>query len=351
MATHVPLGRSGLKISPMCLGTVNFGTSWGLGVEEREARTIIDKYLDDGHNFVDTADNYNNGQSEEIVGRAIRHRRDSVVLATKAAMPTGSGPNDSGLSRIHLIRALNASLRRLGTDYIDLYYCHVWDPDTPIDETMATLDGFVRSGKVRYIGCSNFTASQIVEAQWAVDRLRGTSFIAAQSQYSLIVRDIEADILSVCTRHGLDAVVWSPLAGGILAGGYTAGVAPDPTSRLGKLMASEFPGAREWAAEQLVDRNLTIASEVVKVAGTLGVAPASVALAWARTRPGITAVIIGPRTLNQYEQNVAGFSLDLPPACAADLDTVSGPPPQPVSGRSFRRWLSHTHSDRQPTRG
>ena len=183
---YVTLGRSGLKISRACLGAMNFGTAGGFGIDDAQARPIIDAYLDSWHNFIDTAGNYNDGQSEEIVGRAVRSRRDAVVIATKGFMPQGPGPNDRGLSRVHLTRALDASLRRLGTDYIDLYQCHYADPDTPIEETMATLDGFLRAGKVRYLGCSNFTASQIVEAQWAAQRLGVTPLISLQPQYSLI---------------------------------------------------------------------------------------------------------------------------------------------------------------------
>ncbi|MEU7589863.1 aldo/keto reductase [Micromonospora sp. NPDC049230] len=163
---YATLGRSGLHVSRACLGTMNFGTDPQAPTPATEARRVIGEFLDAGHNFIDTADTYRGGTSEEVVGQAIAHRRSEVVLATKGAAPQGAGPNNRGLSRAHLTRALEASLRRLGTDYVDLYQCHVPDPDTPIDETMAALDGFVRSGKVRYVGCSNFTAAGIVSAQW-----------------------------------------------------------------------------------------------------------------------------------------------------------------------------------------
>lgn len=331
------MGRSGLKVSRACLGTVNFGTAWGLGVEEGEARPVIDAFLDAGHNFIDTAANYAAGQSEEIVGRAVRGKRDSVVIATKGFMPQGPGPNDRGLSRVHLTRALDASLRRLGTDYIDLYQCHMWDADTPIDETMATLDSFVRSGKVRYLGCSNFTASQVVEAQWAAERVGATPFISLQPQYSLLARDIEAEILPVCARHGLGTLVWGPLGGGVLAGRYRRGAAPESGTRMSRLMASDQPGAREWANDQLSDRNLDIADEVTKIAAELDVTPAAVALAWVRRNPDVTTVIIGPRTLEQYEQNLAGLDLILPEELAARLDAISGPAPTAVTGHTARR--------------
>ncbi|HEY7592863.1 MAG TPA: aldo/keto reductase [Actinophytocola sp.] len=332
------LGQSGLKISRACLGTANFGTAWGFGIAEDAARPIIDAFLDAGHNFIDTADNYNNGQSEEIVGRAVRGRRDAVVIATKVYQPQGEGPNDRGLSRVHLTQALNASLRRLGTDHVDLYQCHKWDPDTPIDETMETLAGFVHAGKVRYIGCSNFTASQIVEAQWAAARVSGVPMISLQAQYSLLRRDIEAEILPACVRHAVGVVGWSPLGGGILAGRYRSGLAPDPDTRFGQLMAGATPTIAAWVEKQLTDRNLRIAAEVGKVAAELGTSPAAVAIAWVRHRPGVAAVVIGPRTLAQYEQSLAGFTLRLPDEVLARLDDVSGPAPAPVTGLTSLPW-------------
>jgi aryl-alcohol dehydrogenase-like predicted oxidoreductase len=330
---YVALGLSGLMVSRVGLGTVNFGTTWGFGIEERAARPIIDAYLDAGGNLIDTANNYGDGQVEEIVGRAVHGRRDAVVIATKGFMPQGPGPNDHGLSRAHLTRALEGSLRRLGTDYVDLYQCHMEDPRTPIEETMATLDGFVRSGKVRYVGCSNFSASTIVEAQWAARRNGGgTTLISLQPQYSLLVRDIEAEILPACERHGLGVLVWGPLGGGILAGRYERGSDPGPDARLGRLMASDQPGVRQWANSQLSDRNLDIADHVRKVADDLGTTPAAVALAWVRSRPQVTAVIIGPRTLEQLDQNLASLDLDLLDDVIARLDEVSGPAPTPVTG-------------------
>jgi aryl-alcohol dehydrogenase-like predicted oxidoreductase len=333
---YVTMGRSGLKVSRVCLGAMNFGAAWGFGIDDAQARPIINAYLDAGHNFIDTAGNYNDGQSEEIVSRAVRGRRDSVVIATKGFMPQGPGPNDRGLSRVHLTRALDASLRRLDTDYVDLYQCHFPDPDTPIEETMATLDGFVRSGRVRYLGCSNFTASQMVEAQWAAERIGATPFISLQPQYSLIARAIEAEILPVCARHGLGTLVWGPLGGGILAGRYPRGAEPQPDSRVGRLMASGDPRARRWVNDQLTDRNLDIADEVGKVAAELDATPAAVALAWVRNRPGVTSVIIGPRTVEQLQQNLTAFELKLPPELVSRLDEASGPAPAPVTGVTVR---------------
>jgi aryl-alcohol dehydrogenase-like predicted oxidoreductase len=327
----VRLGRSGLKVSRSCLGAMNFGPSWGFGVDEDAGRAVIDGYLDAGHNFIDTAGNYNGGQSEEIVGKAVAGRRDSVVLATKAYRAVGPGPNDRGLSRVHLARALEASLRRLGTDYIDLYQCHFYDAETPIEETMATLDGFVRAGKVRYIGCSNFTAAQIVGAQWAAERVGGIGFISLQPQYSLINRDIEADILDTCQAYGLGTMIWGPLAGGLLGGKYRRGEQPAQDSRLAKMARTGDPGATSWVDQQLTDRNLTIAEEVGKVAAEAGLPPAAVALAWVRSRRGVTSVIIGPRTVEQCEQNLAAMETEVGADVLARLDEISGPAPLPVN--------------------
>jgi aryl-alcohol dehydrogenase-like predicted oxidoreductase len=333
---YVTMGNSGLNVSRACLGTMNFGTSTGLAAAgEPEATKIIDAFLGAGGNFIDTADVYNGGQAEEITGRALRGRRDEVVLATKGFMPSGPGPNDRGLSRVHLTRALEASLRRLGTDYIDLYYCHQWDAGTPIAETMAALDGFVRSGKVRYLGCSNFTAAQIVESLWAADRAGGTPFIALQPQYSLVTRSIEAEILPVCRRHGLGTAIYSPLAGGVLAGRYRRDADPGPGTRMGKLMSMPQPAARQWASRLLSDRNLTIAGEVAAVAARLGATPAAVALSWAAAQDGITSVIIGPRSQDQLEQNLAGLGLGLPADDLAHLTRISQPADGPVTGSAL----------------
>ncbi|WP_182874880.1 aldo/keto reductase [Microbispora sp. H10670] len=332
---HTQLGRSGLKVSTACLGTMNFGMNVGTrpgmnpgssgGCDETEAARIVDAFLEAGGNVIDTADAYNGGESERVVGRAVRGRRDSVVLATKAFLPQGPGPNDRGLSRAHLTRALEGSLRRLGTDHVDLYQCHQWDDSTPIEETMATLDGFVRSGKVRYIGCSNFTAAQIVESQWAAERAGGTPFVSLQPQYSLLARSIEAEILPVCRRHGLGTLVWSPLGGGVLAGRYRRGEAPGPGTRMARLRASPMPMARAWADGLLNEPNLVVAEHVAEAAAGLGATPAAVALAWVRRRPGVTSVVVGPRTLDQLRDNLAGLDLDLPPEVAARLDEVSRP--------------------------
>jgi aryl-alcohol dehydrogenase-like predicted oxidoreductase len=301
---------------------MTFGnTEWG--TNEAESRRIVDTFVDAGHNFIDTADVYNAGASEEIVGRAIANKRKDVVLATKGYNVMGSGPNDRGNSRAHLARALEASLRRLGTDYIDLYQLHNWDPDTPIEETMAALDSFVRSGKIRYIGCSNFFASQLVEAQWAAERQGGTPLVSLQPQYSLIWRDIERDILPTATRHGMAVITWSPLGGGMLTGKYAKGVELPADGRLSRGSDLEAEGMRMLT---LTDRNFEIVAEVNRVAAELEATATAVSLAWLIGRPGVTSIIIGPRTVDQLWQNLAGFDLALPLESAKGLSRVSRPP-------------------------
>jgi aryl-alcohol dehydrogenase-like predicted oxidoreductase len=313
------LGRSGLKVSRACLGAMNFGLAADAPCDEKEAGRIIDRFLERGNNFIDTANVYTAGDSERIVGAAIKHRRHSVVLATKARGPQGRGPNDSGTSRVHLERALEASLERLDTDYIDLYQMHAWDADTPIEETMATLDRFVRAGKVRYIGCSNYTGSQIVEAQWAAARQNGTPFVSLQPRYSLLSRDIEADILPACQRHGLGTLIYSPLGGGMLTGKYTQGEKPAADSRYGRGMRAQMAGMI------LTNRNFAVVDEVRAVAKELGATPSAVSIAWCLTRRGVTSAIIGPRTYEQQEECLAGFDLALPAELAKRLSDATRP--------------------------
>jgi len=316
---YLNLGKSGLKVSRACLGAMNFGLSNGAPCDEKEAQAIIDTFLDAGNNFIDTANVYTGGDSERIVGRAIKQKRHSVVLATKARGPQGRGPNDMGTSRVHLTRALEASLRRLDTEYIDLYQMHAWDADTPIEETMATLDGFVRSGKVRYIGCSNYTGSQIVEAQWAAERIGGTPFISLQPRYSLLAREIEEDVLPACQRHGLGTLVYSPLGGGMLTGKYERGAQPAEDTRYGR------PARARMAELILTERNFAIVEAVSKVAAELGRTPTAVSIAWCLSRRGVTSVILGPRTTAQQDECLAGFKLELPPESIKQLSDASRP--------------------------
>jgi aryl-alcohol dehydrogenase-like predicted oxidoreductase len=312
---YVNLGRSGLQVSRACLGAMMFGHTAQAPANEPESRRIIDAFLDAGGNFIDTANVYVGGESEEVVGRAVRARRDDVVVATKGFGPMGAGPNSMGLGRKYLTRALEASLRRLGTDYVDLYQCHRPDPDTPVEETMATLHSFVASGKVRYIGCSNWTGSQIVEAQWAAHEIGGTPFVSLQPRYSLAARQIEADVLPACQRHGLGTMVYSPLAGGVLTGKYTKGEPPPADSRAAR--------NEVWGSRMLDEQSLDTADAVGKVAAELGTTPTAVAISWVLARRGVTSVIIGPRTFDQYEENMHAFDLELDPAIVKRLSDLS----------------------------
>jgi aryl-alcohol dehydrogenase-like predicted oxidoreductase len=311
---YTTLGASGLQVSRPVLGAMMFGYSPDAPTGEEDSRRIIDAYLEAGGNFIDTANIYTGGESEEVVGRAIKGGRDDVVLATKGYGPIGTGPNTTGLSRKYLTRALEASLRRLDTDYIDLYQCHRPDSGTPVSETMATLHGFVQSGKVRYLGCSNWSGSQIVEAQWAARDLGGTPFISLQPRYSLNARRIEDDILPACQRQGLGTMIYSPLGGGVLTGKYKPGQPAPEGSRAAR--------GGFWT-RMLDDQSVELAVEVGKVAAEIGATPTAVALAWVLSRRGVTTVIIGPRTFEQYEQNMAGFDLALDPALVKRLSDAS----------------------------
>jgi len=325
---QVKLGRSGLSVSRLCLGTMSYGADatppW---CDEAEARRLIDAFVDAGGNFIDTANVYTAGQAEAVLGRALAGRREAVVIATKAAGATGAGPNDQGLSRAHLTAALEASLRRLGTDHVDLYYMHRADPATPIEETMATLAGFVRAGKVRYLGCSNFSGSQIVEAQWAAERVGGVPLVALQPRYSLISREIETDTLPAAQRQGLGAVPYGVLAGGVLSGKYRAGETPDAADRYGGGMGLRgSPGMAAAAAHSLSARNLAVADAVRDVATELGAAPSAVATAWVLSRRGVASAIIGPRMLAQLPDYLAGAALTLPADALKRLSAASRPP-------------------------
>jgi aryl-alcohol dehydrogenase-like predicted oxidoreductase len=328
---YVNLGRSGLKISRACLGAMNFGVAhtapW---CDEPTARRIIDAYLDAGGNIIDTANNYTAGQSEEVIGRAVEGRRDQMVIATKARLPQGPGPNDHGLSRLHLTRALDASLKRLGTDYVDLYQMHFFDAETPIEETMDTLAGFVRAGKVRYLGGSNFNGSQIVEAQWAAARGAGVPLISLQRRYSLTSREIEDEVLPTAERHGLGTLTFGPLSGGLLSGKYRRGEEAAADTRYGGSMGARGDARMAAAAAHaLRERNLNIADAVAEVAAEIGATPSAVATAWCLARRGVTGVVIGPRTPEQLADYLPAFELTLPEAAIKRLSDVSRPVPGP----------------------
>jgi aryl-alcohol dehydrogenase-like predicted oxidoreductase len=297
-----PLGTTGVRVSELCLGAMTFGRE----ADEATSRRMLDRFLDAGGNFIDTADVYNEGASEEITGRALGARRDDVVLATKVRFATGPGPNDVGASRRHLRLGVEASLRRLGTDWIDLYQLHCWDERTPLEETLSTLDDLVREGKVRYLGASNYAAWHLAKAL-GLSALHGwEAFAALQPEYSLITRDIERELLPLCRAEGLAVLPWSPLAGGILTGKYRPGEDLPEGTRGGD---ADEPITFTY---RLDDRAWRIVDAVGKVAADTGRSPAQVALNWVVSRSGITAPIVGARTLEQLEDNLGavGWTLE-----------------------------------------
>ena len=294
------LGQTGLMVSELCLGTMTFGNE----ADEQTSKRITDRFVEAGGNFVDTANVYSRGVSEEITGRVIRDYREDVVVATKFRFPMGEGPNDSGASRKHIISACEASLRRLDTDYIDLYQIHCWDSSTPIEETLSALDDLVRAGKVRYIGCSNFTGWQIEKSVRVSEREGLARFDCLQPQYSLVVRDIEHEVLPVSREEGLGVIPWSPLAGGLLTGKYSREDAPPENTR----MASWGDTWKRHATSEKFD----IVDRVCEIADCRGKEPAQIALSWVKDRPGVTSPIIGARNVEQLDKNLGatGWSLE-----------------------------------------
>ncbi|MBV8952221.1 MAG: aldo/keto reductase [Actinobacteria bacterium] len=289
-----PLGRTGIRVSLLCLGTMTFGNE----ADEGTSKAIVDRFLEAGGNFVDTADVYNDGAAEEITGRALGARRAEVVLATKVRFPTGPGPNDVGASRAHIRSGVEASLRRLGTEWIDLYQIHCWDPRTPLEETISTLDDLVHEGKVRYVGASNYTGWQLAKALGLAALHGWEPFVSLQPEYSLITRDIERELVDLCVGEGLAILPWSPLAGGILTGKYRRD--------------EDFPqGTRGGDTDEpitftyrLDDRAWRVVDAVRKVADDSAKTPSQVALNWVANRHGVTAPIIGARNLAQLEDNL-----------------------------------------------
>jgi aryl-alcohol dehydrogenase-like predicted oxidoreductase len=315
------LGATGLKVSELCLGCMTFGRE----TDEATARRIIDRYLELGGNFLDTANVYAAGASEEITGRIIKDRRDSVVLATKVRFNANIfldkpvPPNDIGLSRRHIMAEVERSLRRLQTDYIDLYQVHSWDFETPIEETMRALDDLVRQGKVRYIGASNFTAWQLVKSLWVSDIHNYARFDSLQPQYSLISREIEREILPLCRYEEIGVIPWSPLGGGFLTGKYRSGSKPPEDARLSKM---------DLWGRLANERNYRTLEAVEQIARERGRTIAQIALAWVNQQPGISSVIYGARTVEQNEENLGAVGLRLESAELEALDRASALAPE-----------------------
>jgi aryl-alcohol dehydrogenase-like predicted oxidoreductase len=298
------LGDTGLMVSELCLGCMTFGRE----ADEATSRAMIDRFIEAGGNFLDTADVYTQGASEEVTGRAIADRRDDLVLATKVRFPMGEGPNSVGVSRKHIMQGCEASLRRLGTDYIDLYQVHCWDAATPLAETLAALTDLVRAGKVRYIGVSNFTGWQIMKSA-CVAELKGLEhFVSLQPQYSLVERNIEVDVLPACRETGLGVLPWSPLGGGFLSGKYKRGQQPPPESRIA---GAESHWEEAWQ-RRATERNWRVLDAVGVVAEETGKTYAQIALNWLLRQPLVTAPIIGARTMAQLDDNLgaADWRLD-----------------------------------------
>jgi aryl-alcohol dehydrogenase-like predicted oxidoreductase len=318
---YVTLGRSGLRVSPLCLGTMTFGNEWGWGSEEQTARAMFDRYVDAGGNFIDTADLYTEGHSEELLGKFISERalRDRVVLATKFTFNAEPGnPNAGGNGRKNIYRALEASLRRLQTDYIDLYWLHAWDTVTPVEEVVSTLNDLVRAGKIRHYGFSDTPAWYVARAQTLAEKEGKERLIALQLEYSLVERNIENEHVPAAQELGLGITPWSPLAGGFLSGKYERrGNTGHGEGRL-EITKDLNPGFQKFK-----EHNWQILDVVLDVAKHINKSPAQVALNWAATQPGITSTIIGASKLVQLEDNLRSVGFEIPHELRIKLDEVS----------------------------
>ena len=330
------LGKTGIKVSRYCLGAMMFGKAGN--PDHEECTRIIHKALDSGINFIDTADAYSRGESEEVVGQALKGRRDGTVLSTKAHLPMGDDPNMRGNSRRWLTRAVEDSLRRLDTDHIDLYFVHRPDPETDIEETLSALTDLMQAGKIRAIGSSTFPASEIVEAQWVAERRGLARFRAEQPPYSILDRGIEREVLPVCERYGMGAMVWSPLAKGMLTGRYRKGQPTPDTQR-----ARYFP--RQMSDEHKLDA----VEQLIPIAAEAGLSLMHMAMAFVMAHPGVTSAIIGPRTSEHLDDALAGVEARLsddvldridqvvPPGTDVGLDEAKYNPPSITQAQLRRR--------------
>jgi aryl-alcohol dehydrogenase-like predicted oxidoreductase len=331
------LGRTGMKVSELCLGTMSFGER----TDEETAHQMLDRFVEAGGTFIDTADVYAAGASEEVIGRWLeRQSRDNLVIATKAYGDMGPGPNDGGAGRKHLLSAVEASLRRLRTDYIDLYQVHVFDDATPMDETLSTLDGLVRSGKVRFVGASNYTGWQLQKSIDLARQYGWEPFVCLQPLYNLLDREAEWDLVPVCQNEGVGIIPWSPLRGGWLTGRYRRDMAEPPAGSRVSAPGGGWPEAWETYAN---DRTWDVIDALVDIAEKTGRTPSQVALRWVAQRPAVTAPIIGARTLEQFEDNLAAAGDPLANEHLDRLTAVSDRPlPYPfgLMPRFTRRPLS-----------
>ncbi|MQY67546.1 MAG: aldo/keto reductase, partial [Dehalococcoidia bacterium] len=317
------LGKTGIKVSELCFGTMTFGGrsffKYVGQLGQKEANTLVDMSLEAGINFFDTADVYSQGLSEEMLGKALGKRRKGIILATKVRGKMGPGPNDVGLSRHHIIEACNASLKRLGTDYIDLYQVHNFDPDTPQEETMRALDDLVRQGKVRYIGCSNYSGWQLMKAM-AISNKRGWErFVTLQALYSLLARDLENEMVPLCLDQGMGILVWSPLSGGFLSGKYRRGKPKPKGTRL------TAPQPRFLQLDE--EKGFDIVEELDKIAKAHNATVAQAALNYLLAKEGVSSVIIGARTPEQLADNLKTTDWEMSVEEVSRLDEMSQPVP------------------------
>lgn len=321
------LGRSGVKVSKLCLGTMTFGTKWTHvgSMSQKEADAIVGRTLEAGINFFDTADVYHQGESEEYLGKALGTNRNRVLVATKVRGRSSPDPNDVGLSRRHIRASVEGSLRRLGTDWIDLYQLHGWDAKTPLEETLSTLDDLVGEGKVRYIGASNFAAWHLAKALATSDRNGWERFVTLQPLYNLMVRELELELLPLCLDQGLGVLPWSPLAAGFLSGKYRRGK-PRPA------------GARREDAEKAYlkfdeEHGYDVVDALEEIGRSHGGTVAQAALNWVAAREGVTSVLIGARSVEQLEDNLKALEWELAPEEIARLDALTLPP------RLYPYWM------------
>ena len=315
-----PLGRTGVQVSEYCLGAMMFGP-WG-NDDRDDCVRIVHRALDAGVNFIDTADVYSAGVSEEIVGRALQGRREDVVVATKFFAPMGEDPNRRGGSRRWILQEVENSLRRLDTDYIDLYQIHRPDDVADIDETLGAMSDLVHAGKIRYLGHSTFPAEYIVEAQWTAERRGRERFVSEQPPYSILMRGIERAVLPTCARYRIGVIPWSPLAGGLLTGRYRKGQPPPEGSRLARGFGSQAAAARQQAAHE---KRLDVVEALLGVAADAGLKLTHLAHAFVLEHPAVTSAIIGPRTMDQLDDVLAGVEVRLDAATLDAIDELVAP--------------------------
>ena len=329
---YVNVGDSGVKVSELCLGTMVFGSA----ASEEDSINIIDRAIDDGINFIDTANGYNEGVSESIVGKALQGKRDQVVLVTKVNASTGPGPNDRGLSRYNILNAIESSLKRLRTDHIDLYFFHRPDYETPLEESLRAIDDLVRSGKVRYVGMSNHFAWQLSKALWLSELKNLAPVVCAQDLYNMLNRDIELELLPFCRDNGIGMMAYSPIARGVLTGKYSPGESPPPGSRAARK-------DKRILETELRHDNLVVAQELKRLSECHGKSLSQIAVNWVISNPIVTSAVIGPRSLEQYEDNLGSIGWEIGDKLNSCIDTLIPPgehvgfgfndPQNPVLGR------------------